>query len=319
MTSKTISFDISDTFSSYGALKSVDTEEAKKAYTAWEANKFPEWPAPVKFSKAFERTMNLLPNKKSLDAKIQTAMDVVIRVAEENGIPVVAGVPPPPPSAPPAAVATALVVPPAGTTLTQYTLKDGKLVREFDVVSFQKSVLSVRDKLKKEELRQAAMAAVADIDFFALIVEILRLEEAVWLVAVLGLRLLVPPTVRAEIDKVLVEVKVLCNRSGVLSVGLLRMGGYIALGCCKDEVVLSKVLGRTPNPLLGQELTPRPATKKKDETDLEFTARANTVAVAFANYKAIYDGTKVYSDKFKSMDPAIKAKIRAELLSYFEM
>jgi len=320
MSAATYTFTESDTIDTSGALLSTDDSKMVDLNKAWSAAKHKNWISPVKWPKALERSILMEPKLSDLDPDEVRVVKFVMYKAREIGAvqpvaydPAPAPVPVLPPVDPSAQPAGSSAV----TVQKSFVVKEGKIVREFDVVAFKKSVLSVKAKFKKDELILEALGVVADVDFFALVQEILKEPEAVWLVALLGLRLILPQGVRAEMDKTLAEISALTNRSGVLSQGLVRMGGYIALGCCKDEAVLSKVLGRNPNPLLGQDVTNRPAIRKKGETDADFTARSNLQASNFALYKAVHDGVKVHANSFHNMSPTKKAEIKAELMSYF--
>jgi len=297
-----------------GAVRSTEDAAMRKLYKSWEDAKHKEWPAPVKWVKALERATILEPKIEDLPEDVARVVVFVMAKARELEL-----APPYTVVKPKVPVAAVVALPPSSSVVSDksFVIKEGKIVREFDVMAFKKSVAAIKPKFNMVDLRSEALGAVADVDFFALLQEILKEEEAVWLIAILGLRLVVPPNVRADMDKLLVEIAVLTNRGGVLSQGLVRMGGYITLGCCKDEPLLAKVLSRNPNPLLGQDVTNRPVVRKKGETDVEFTSRSNTQAANFALYKTVHDSVKVYAMAFQNMDPVKKAEIKAEFMRYF--
>jgi len=198
----------------------------------------------------------------------------------------------------------------------ELVIKDGKLRPVVDKENFKKQVAALLVNVNRLEILKAVAKSASEQDFWGLVTEMLQEEESYPLVGLLAARLLLPQDVRNSLDVKLASVTVLVNRQGKLSIGVVRMGGFLGLACAQGEPDLAQAVKFIKNPILGGDVDIRPLVKRPAETAEQFNARKTTHETQFANYKAIMTEMKRYKPMFEAMDKSVKDKIKAEVLKF---
>lgn len=195
-------------------------------------------------------------------------------------------------------------------------LVDGKVRPVVDVAKFRAEMRDLTATIKKLEIIQAITRNSAEQDFWALIVDMLQYEESFELIGILAARLLMPQDQRASLDVKLVRVSVLQNKQGKLSIGIVRLGGFIGLAAVNGEPKLAQAVKFIQNPLLGEDVKDRPMNKKKDESQDAYNNRKIAHDNQFTSYKTIMTEMKGHKKDFDALPAATKEKIKSAVLGY---
>lgn len=199
---------------------------------------------------------------------------------------------------------------------TELVLKDGKIRPVVDKGKFKAQVTQVLAGVQRLEILKAIAKNSSEQDFWGLITDMLDVPESLELIGLLAARLLLPKENKEALDLQLTKITVLLNRQGKLSVGVVRMGGFLGLACVKGEPDLAQAVKFIKNPLLGEDVESREPTKRAGESVEKFAERKANHATQFANYKQIMTDLKRYKEPFDKMDPVIKNQIKAAVLRF---
>lgn len=199
---------------------------------------------------------------------------------------------------------------------SELVLKDGKIRPVVDKDKFKAQVAKVLSGVKRLEILKAIAKSSSEQDFWGLIIDMLDVPESFDLIGLLAARLLLPKEHRESLDLQLLGISVLLNRQGKLSVGVVRMGGFLGLACVKGEPDLAQAVKFIKNPLLGEDVESREPTKRPSETPDQFAARKAAHGAQFASYKQIMTDLKRYKEPFEKMDQALKDQIKVAVLRF---
>lgn len=212
------------------------------------------------------------------------------------------------------------------TTVVAYTradvlggelaVKDGKIRPVVDKGLFKTQVNRLLGSVNRLDILKSIAKSASEQDFWGLILDMLTEEESFQLIGLLAARLLLPQDQRNALDIQLAGVTVLQNRQGKLSVGVVRMGGFLGLACVKGEPEMAQATKFIRNPLLGEDVENRPPVKKPSESVDQFATRKAGHETQFANYKAIMTELKKFKEPFDKLDVAVKTKIKTEVLKF---
>lgn len=205
---------------------------------------------------------------------------------------------------------SALVVP------EQYVKSGDKIVAKVDIAKFQSEMARLTTSVDRVWMKSAVVKQGSEQDFFHLVGQMLTVPESLTLIGILSARLLVGQDDRKVIDGHLEKVTVLQNRTGKLSQGVVRMGGFIGLACCYDVPEIKHFCRFIANPLLGQDAVERPAVQKANETAEAFKLRDDSQKRRFNGYKSVMADMKNQKVDFDRMAQADKAAIKKAVTEY---
>lgn len=199
---------------------------------------------------------------------------------------------------------------------SELVLKDNKLRPVVDKAQFKQQVTKLLLGVNRLEILKSVAKSSSEQDFWGLVVDMLEVDESYQLVGLLAARLLLPREQRDALDMQLTGVTVLLNRQGKLSLGVVRVGGFLGLACVKGVPELAQAVKFIKNPILGEDVENRPVVKRPGETSDQLAERKTNHETQFANYKAIMTEMKRYKPLFEAMEDRVKEHIRQEVLKF---
>jgi len=197
---------------------------------------------------------------------------------------------------------------------TGYEMAGSKLVATVDIAQFQTEVQRLVAKIDLGWVSKSVMKQSAEQDFFYLVDQMLEVEESYDLIGLLSARLLMGKEDRDVIDTQLGKVTILLNKTGKLSQGLVRMGGFIGLAAVKGEPIADRACRFVVNPLLGQDVVDRPVVQRGVETADEFKIRKEKHDRTFLAYKAIMQEMKAYKSAYENLPKDKLDKVKTAVL-----
>jgi len=195
-----------------------------------------------------------------------------------------------------------------------YKIEDGKLRVVVDISKFKDDVNKLVLKISPTMISAKVVKQAAEQDFWALVLELLKEDEAYKLIGLLSARLLLIKVDKDMVDLALSNVKVLLNKSGKLSQGLVRLIGFVGLATVKGEPLLAHAVKFLKNPILGEDVDELKLIKLGTETDVVFVARKSKAEAGYVVYKKIMTEMKSYKANFEKLESGVKEKIRKEVL-----
>lgn len=273
-----------------GAVATIGADaEDKVLMNDWVKKSIPTWPVSIMTPKALVEQMTTIQNMSSvLAGNAEIPYKIMCDLLGNLGLDVFKRV---------------------ETLIPGYTTVGDKIVAVVDVGKFKTEVVKLLSVIDKSKLKSSVISNNSEQDFFYIVNEMFKVEESYSLLAVLGVRLLISKEERIELDKKLIDVTVLKNRSGQLSQGVVRLGGFITLAACNSIPDIKKYTKNVVNPLLGDEVSDRLLTQKPAETVAQYKERKEIHDRGFEQYRKIIGEMKNYQKDFAAIPAASKEKI----------
>lgn len=294
-----------------------ESSEAKAKRADFAAKNIPLWPHTITEPEELVNKMIEIRNMSAMTSgPAEVPYNNVLALMRSSGIAVAPFERTPAAPKPSAPAPSSKVITRAEVLGSEITVKDNMLRPAIDKVKYKEQIQSLANSINRLEILKAVARNSTTQDFWALLIDLLEVEESYELIGILAARLLLPQAQRTELDVKLTAISVLTNKAGKLSVGVVRLGGFLGLATCKGEPDLAQALKFTRNPLLGEQPDALRITRRAGESSEAFAGRKLDTENAYASYRAIMIQLTEHAAHFSALPMDVKAKIKAATMKY---